>query len=194
MARDTSSSEPGLEPQPEPTPPQGGRSGGIAGAGAGLAVILSLDRQGAGFWSLLTLSQRFALMGGLVMLAGMTIIGSWVSHRIEGGVVRNTVVATALYVESFITPVSQELGRSDTLSPESVAALHDIFTNTPLGERVVSFNIWKQGGRVVHASNHALIGQTFEPTASLRAAWSGLRALQGAGPRAWRRRKQRQIR
>jgi signal transduction histidine kinase len=103
----------------------------------------------------------------------MSVIGGWVSHRIEAGVVRNSAVATALYVESFITPLSQELGRSDSLSPEAAGALHDIFTNTPLGERVVSFKIWKQGGRVAHASNPRMIGRVFEPTASLRAAWSG---------------------
>ncbi len=158
MARDTSSTWPAQT--------QGGRS-------AGLARTAPPDRRGAGFWSRLTLAQRFALMGGVVMLAGMTVIGSWVSHRIEGGVVRNTAVATALYVESFITPLSQELGRSDSLSPEAAGALHDIFTNTPLGERVVSFKIWKRGGRIAHASDPALIGRIFEPTASLLAAWSG---------------------
>ena len=76
-------------------------------------------------------------------------------------------------MDSFIAPVSQELGRFDTLSPEVADVLHDIFSNTPLGERVVSFKIWKQGGLVAHASNPALIGRVFEPTASLRAAWSG---------------------
>ena len=178
MARDTSSTksgtEPGTESGIEPAQPHGGRSGGLAGTGeAGPAAALPPDRPGAGFWSRLTLSQRFALMGGVVMLAGMTVIGGWVSHRIEGGVVRNTAVATALYVESFITPLSQELGHADSLSPEAAGALHDIFTNTPLGERVVSFKIWKRGGRIAHASDPALIGRIFEPTASLRAAWSG---------------------
>ena len=158
MARDTS--------ETWPAHPSGGQS-------AGLARTAPPDGRGAGFWSRLTLAQRFALMGGVVMLAGMTVIGGWVSHRIEAGVVRNTAVATALYMETFITPISQELSRSDTLSPEAAGALHDIFANTPLGERVVSFKIWKQGGRIVHASDPKLIGRTFEPTASLRAAWSG---------------------
>jgi hypothetical protein len=173
MVRDTSSIEHRPDPQLKLAPPHGGRSGGITGTGPEPAATLPPGRQGAGFWSVLTLSQRFALMGGVVMLAGMAVIGSWVSHRIEGGVVRNTAVATALYMDNFIAPVSQELGRFDTLSPEVADVLHDIFSNTPLGERVVSFKIWKQGGLVAHASNPALIGRVFEPTASLRAAWSG---------------------
>ncbi|MHA1528834.1 MAG: sensor histidine kinase [Alphaproteobacteria bacterium] len=180
MARDTSSTEPGAESGAESGAKAGTEASteaaqpyGGGGEGGGLAGAGPPDRPGGGFWFHLTLAQRFALMGGVVMLAGMTIIGGWVSQRIEGGVVRNTAVATALYMETFITPISQELSRSDTLSPEAAGALHDIFANTPLGERVVSFKIWKRGGRIVHASDPELIGRTFEPTASLRAAWSG---------------------
>jgi signal transduction histidine kinase len=128
---------------------------------------------GGGFWSRLSLIQRFALTGGLVMLAGMAALGSWVSTRIEDAVVRNTAVATALYMESFISPLSQELARSDTLAPESAAALREIFATTPLGERVVSYKIWKRSGRVVDARDPELVGRVFKPSAGLKAAWDG---------------------
>ena len=63
-----------------------------------------------------SLAQRFAMAGSVVILGGALAIGSWVSNRIAAGVVSNTATATALYMESFIAPLSQELQRSDHLS------------------------------------------------------------------------------
>jgi signal transduction histidine kinase len=124
-------------------------------------------------WRRLSLAERFALTGGVVMLLGMAAIGSWVASRIEEGVTRNTANATALYVESVIAPLSQELTRPEGLSSTAVRALDEVLSNTPLGRRVVSFKIWRDGGRVVYASNPSLTGRVFPPTADLRAAWSG---------------------
>jgi signal transduction histidine kinase len=124
-------------------------------------------------WRRLSLAERFALTGGFVMLLGMAAIGSWVASRIEEGVTRNTANATALYVESVIAPLSQELTRPDGLSSSAVRALDEVLSSTPLGRRVVSFKIWRDGGRVVYATNPSLAGQVFPPTADLRAAWSG---------------------
>ena len=52
-------------------------------------------------------------------------------------------------------------------------ALDEVFAATGLGQRIVSFKIWKPGGLVAHASDPALIGQRFEPKPELEAAWSG---------------------
>ena len=127
----------------------------------------------AHFWRQLSLAERFALTGGVVMLLGMAVIGSWVASRIEDGVTRNTANATALYVESVIAPLSQELTRSDDLSPRAVRALDEVLANTSLGQRVVSFKLWREGGRIIYATNPDLAGQVFPPTDDLRAAWSG---------------------
>lgn len=126
-----------------------------------------------GLWQQLSLAQRFALTGGVVMLLGMAVIGSWVASRIEEGVTRNTANATALYVESVIAPLSQELTRSEGLSPTATRALDEVLSNTTLGRRVVSFKLWRKGGRIVYASNPDLAGQVFQQADHLRAAWSG---------------------
>ena len=41
------------------------------------------------------------------------------------------------------------------------------------GDALVSFKLWREGGRIVYASNPELTGQVFPPTDELRAAWSG---------------------
>lgn len=121
----------------------------------------------------MSLASQFAAAGGIVLIIAALLVGAIVSRRIEESVVRNTASATALYMESFVSPISQQLADSDQLSVNAKRALNEIFTDTPLGERVVSYKIWKQGGRIVEASDPALIGQVFPVNASLRAAWDG---------------------
>lgn len=120
-----------------------------------------------------TLPARFLLAGSAVMLAGALVVGTWVARRIEAGVVENTAIASALYMESFISPLSQDLADSEGLSPPARQALREIFASTSLGERVVSYRIWKPGGLVVEASDPSLEGRRFTPSPDQRAAWEG---------------------
>ena len=124
-------------------------------------------------WSGLSLARQFALAGGVVMLVATGLVGWFVAGRIEEVVVRNTANATALYMESFVAPLTQDLGHADNLSDESRARIGALLENTALGRRVVSFKIWRQGGFLADASNTALVGRTFPPTENLKLAWAG---------------------
>ena len=124
-------------------------------------------------WTRLTLPAQFLFAGATVMTAAMLLVGFWVASRIEQAVVQNSAIAAALYMESFISPLSQELAERDILSEPAIRALEEIFQGTSLGERVVSYKIWKPGNKIVFASDHALIGKTFEPADTLKAAWLG---------------------
>ncbi|MFO1143390.1 MAG: ATP-binding protein [Amaricoccus sp.] len=108
------------------------------------------------------------------MLAAMLVIGAWITGRIEDSVVANTASAGALYLESFVSPLSQELAKNDRLSEPAVRALDEVFTSTGIRKRIVSFKIWKPGGLIAHASDPELIGKRFEPKPELRAAWAGV--------------------
>ena len=125
-------------------------------------------------WSHLSLAQQFAVAGGLVMLLATVIVGVFVSQRIEDAVVRNTANTTALYMESFIAPLAQDLARADHLSPASLDALDKLLTETPLGQRVASFKLWIEGPRVIASSDPAIIGKTFAASENLKQAWSGV--------------------
>ena len=124
-------------------------------------------------WRQLTLPGQFLLAGAVVMVVTMVVVGNWVSRRIEDAVVQNSATSAALFMESFISPLSQELAQTDTLSPPARQALEEIFNGTALGERVVSYKLWLPGGRVVHSSDPALSGQVFTPSENLKRAWSG---------------------
>ncbi len=124
-------------------------------------------------WRQLTLPGQFLLAGALVMIMTMFLVGTWVSRRIEDAVVQNSATSAALFMESFISPLSQELAQTDTLSPPARQALAEIFDGTALGERVVSYKLWLPGGRVVHASDPSLTGKVFEQSEDLQSAWAG---------------------
>lgn len=127
----------------------------------------------AGRWARLSLATRFATAAGVVLVLAALAIGAAVTARIEGAVVRNSANATALYMDSVIAPISQQLGSDDALSPGAQRALEEIFANTSLGERVVSFKFWDRDGQVIWAENEGIIGQAFEPTQELRRALAG---------------------
>jgi signal transduction histidine kinase len=124
-------------------------------------------------WTDQSLAAQFALAGGVVMILSMMIIGHLVAARIEDGVVRNTALATSQYMDSIVSPLSQDLADADELPPGASRALDEVFNNTSLGERVVSYKIWKPGGRIVEASDKTLIGKTFNETENLIAAFQG---------------------
>lgn len=107
------------------------------------------------------------------MVLAAIICGFFVSSRIEDAIVRNTANATALYMESFVAPLKQDLATRPDVSVASRSEIRRLLDETALGKRVVSFKIWGKGGVVIEASNQDLVGQHFTPTENLVLAWSG---------------------
>ena len=124
-------------------------------------------------WRRLTLPGQFLIAGAIVMVVAALVVGFWVSRRIEQAVVQNSAVSAALFMESFVSPLSQELALGNDLSSPARQALAEIFERSSLGDRIVSYKIWKPGGLVAHASDPKLIGQVYEPSDDLKEAWSG---------------------
>ena len=121
----------------------------------------------------LTLSQRFALTGGAVMTMSMLVIGTWVTSVISDRVVENTAAATALFMDSFVAPLAQELDTADILSIGPTRALEELLTGSAFRQRVVSIKIWKPGGLVAYAGDGDLIGRRYQPSVSLNKAFEG---------------------
>ena len=125
------------------------------------------------WWSDLTLAGQFALAGGLVMVLATGIVGLWVSGRIEGVVVRNAANTTALYMESFIEPLAQDMAHADRLTPANAQAIDALLAGTTLGKRVVSFKLWDGAQRVVASTDPAVIGRSFPEEDDVVEAWKG---------------------
>jgi len=64
----------------------------------------------------------------VILVAGMVGIGWWVGQQIKAGVVHRTAATTALYVDSFISPICRKLSQAPSISPQHVEALNKLFT------------------------------------------------------------------
>lgn len=97
----------------------------------------------------------------VIMVSGVVGIGIWVGQQIEDGVVHRTAATTALYVDSFISPLLQELGQAESISPKHAQMLNQLLHDTPLGQQIVVFKIWDKTGRILYSTNPATVGQVF---------------------------------
>jgi len=125
------------------------------------------------FWYSLSLFQQFAFASFGILLIGMAGVSAWVNQKIEVAVVNSSSAAAALYMDSFIVPLVQELDYSHELSDETRQELDKLISDTPLGASVRSFKIWLRDGYVTYSSRPSLTGKTFEVTPSLVRAWQG---------------------
>ncbi|MFQ5803835.1 MAG: sensor histidine kinase [Candidatus Methylomirabilales bacterium] len=126
-----------------------------------------------GCWKRLSLAQQFIVAILVILASGMIGIGWWVGQEIKGGVIHQTGATTALYVDSVVAPLVQELGQGDGLTSAHVASLKRLLHDTPLGQQIVAFKIWDAEGRIVYSTNPAIIGRIFPLTGGLVRAWHG---------------------
>src|SRR5690242_17055562 len=90
-------------------------------------------------WRSLNLSGKLLVVAILPIGLNLLIMGNWVSDQVTDRVVNQEAAATALYVDSFIEPLLQDLARSDHLSPSSLTALKTLLASKPFNDRIVSF-------------------------------------------------------
>ena len=126
-------------------------------------------------WHNTSLSAKFAVTAPVVIAGGMFLIGSWVSNRIEEGVVKNAATAAQSYVDNNIAPHLQELAQAPDISAEHKRALDMLLSPQAASKPILSFRIWK-GNAVVYSDRQEIIGKTFKGTPPLRRAWEGAAA------------------
>jgi len=124
-------------------------------------------------WFSQSLARQFLLAGGVVSLLAMLLVGALVARLIEEAVTRNSAASTALYVDSVISPLLPDMRTAETLDDAVVRALDETLGLGALGERLVSFRIWRRDGTIVYANDKDLMGSRFEPGEMLRSAFSG---------------------
>ncbi len=121
----------------------------------------------------LSFTKQFVVLSFAILVLGMVTIGMWVSSAVEQAVVNRTAGVTALYVDSFVSPVVQDLSEQGALSPAKRADLDRLLTGTPLGEQIVAFKIWSPDGEIIYSTNPELVGRTFAMDGHLLDAFNG---------------------
>ena len=108
-----------------------------------------------------TLAQRFMLASLVILIVGMLGIGVWVGNEIKNGVIHRTGATTALYVDSFVAPLVQELGTTGTLSPGHQEQLSKLLQDSSMGQQIVTFRVWDPTGKVIYSTDKTTVGKTF---------------------------------
>lgn len=122
-------------------------------------------------WRDASITFRISLLAGLIMLAGMVVVGEWVARSVEAGVVHDHAADAALYTDSIVAAHLQELRTSDELSAAAREKVDGLLA-APSGRPIVAFRIWK-GDTIVHAESRSLVGTTALPTEARRLALQG---------------------
>ena len=120
-----------------------------------------------------SLSIQFLLAGGVVLMAGAYAVGAWVSDRIEQGVVQNSGISAALYIESLLPNQTRGVDENQPISDEAKQALRRAFQEGILRERVVTYNIFSDTGLILDSYRSDQRGVQTRPSAPLLEALSG---------------------
>jgi signal transduction histidine kinase len=109
----------------------------------------------------------------IILIAGMAGIGFWVGNEISRGVIHRTGATTALYVDSFVAPLLQELGNANAPSPQNMEQLSRLLQDTPMGKQIVTFRVWDMSGKVIFSTDQTIVGKTFPIAEGLAIAIQG---------------------
>ena len=120
-----------------------------------------------------TLAQRFMLASLIILIVGMAGIGFWIGNEIKTGVAHRTGATTALYVDSFVAPLLQELGNARAPSPQNMLQLSQLLQDTSMGQQIVSFKVWSPTGQVLFSTDQESVGKTFPIEEGLALALRG---------------------
>jgi signal transduction histidine kinase len=117
--------------------------------------------------------RAFVPVSMIILIVGMLVTSWWLSSQIESNVVQRTTQINALYIESFVAPLLNQVDSSQPLSAPEAKALDGILNNTPLGREIVAFIVWGPNGKVLYSSDASQIGKIYPVTDDLQGSLNG---------------------
>lgn len=124
-------------------------------------------------WNSQSLAKQFLLTGGVVAVAAMVLVGAFVTSLIEDAVTRNSAATTALYVDSVIAPLLPDMRTTEVLDDAVARALDETLGQGALGNRLMSFRLWRADGTILYSNDKSMLGKRFELSDDLKTAFAG---------------------
>lgn len=124
-------------------------------------------------WRELGLGRQKVVYALAGIVTTMAVLASWMSNRIESGVLATMAAASSFYMESHVSPLLQGLGEKRELPPEVVAGLDTLSKDPVFHRHIVSIKIWASDGRVLYAPDKSVIGRRYPLSVQLLAALAG---------------------
>lgn len=139
---------------------------------SGLAARLGSRRWRAavGGWSL---TRQFAVTGGSIMLLAMIVEGLFTADIVSRNTIDRKAATTALFMDSFLSPLGRHLAVSDVLRREERTELDRLLGKDDFESRFPHLEIWKEGGLVAYSRSPELVGRMFAPPAGVVDALAG---------------------
>src|SRR5882672_9146350 len=107
----------------------------------------------------ITLFQQFVIYASVILGLTMIPVGTWMSARIEDGILRSSAGAAALYMASFVEPHIQSINDGGPLSSGDLVNLDKIGDVFAQRHHVMLIKIWRPDGTIMFSSQKDLIGR-----------------------------------
>lgn len=128
-------------------------------------------------WQSARLSYKLIGIAAALLLCLLAWLAAFIADRFVEAVIGKFADQVALYADSVVSPVTQEIARKSSISEEKKRELDSIFAPTVIKRPVLSFRIWV-GNRIIYSNSPELIGREFPPSLSREQAWTGVVAAE----------------
>jgi signal transduction histidine kinase len=118
----------------------------------------------------LSVKAQFLLTAAVILCGAMLTLGSWISAEIRDGMLKSSGSASAVLMEGFLEPFVQAVAEQGEVAQEDVAALDRLFTETVLGDSMVSVKIWSLDGTILYNTDIEFVPESVGPGRLARAA------------------------
>lgn len=119
------------------------------------------------------LITTFIFSAALVLLIGMLLFGTWVTQRSADAVLQHSAHSAAMFMDSSIEPLVQELAHQPQLSRASIEAIDALLTHDAIRQKLSGIMIWRPDGTIAYAKNREMIGTSDRLSSGLAAALEG---------------------
>ena len=124
-------------------------------------VVMSLTQ----WWRNLGRARKLTAALSIGIICATIYAGSVVAQHIQDLFANKAAASTALYMDSVVEPLVQELVAKPSLSEQNRAALERLLSPASSGKPVVAFRIWVHD-QIVFSSRGELVGRQFAPSHS----------------------------
>ena len=131
-------------------------------------AVISLTQ----WWRDLGRARKLTAALSIGIICATIYAGSLVAQHIQDVFANKAAASTALYMDSVVEPLVQELVARPSLSEQNRAALERLLSPASSGKPVVAFRIWVHD-QIVFSSRGELVGKQFSPSSSRARAFAG---------------------
>src|SRR5262245_65228220 len=125
---------------------------------AALLVVSAIQ-----WWRGLGRARKLTAALSIGIVCATLVACSVVAQHIQELFANKAAASTALYVDSVVEPLVQELALAPALSEKNRNALEQLMSPASIGKPVVAFRIWVSD-RIVFSMRGGLVGKQFSTT------------------------------